>query len=115
MTTFVERLEARYNENPAKVAIQLQAAGRPDRAISYADLLREASAYADALCREGIQPGEVVILISGGQSDEVSEEALGEEVRRMRDEGATQRQIVEWLISRHGAPRNLAYKLAHQP
>ena len=63
MTTFVERLEARYNENPAKVAIQLQAAGRPDRAISYADLLREASAYADALCREGIQPGEVVILI----------------------------------------------------
>jgi 16S rRNA (cytidine1402-2'-O)-methyltransferase len=59
--------------------------------------------------------GEVVILVSGAESVEVSEEFLGVEVKRMREEGATQRQIVEWLISRHGAPRNLAYKLAHQP
>jgi 16S rRNA (cytidine1402-2'-O)-methyltransferase len=59
--------------------------------------------------------GEVVILISGAEAIEVSEEFLSDEAQRMRNEGATQRQIVEWLISRHGAPRNLAYKLAHQP
>jgi 16S rRNA (cytidine1402-2'-O)-methyltransferase len=58
--------------------------------------------------------GEVVILISGAEAPEISEQFLSDEARRMRDEGATQRQIVEWLISRHGAPRNLAYKLAHQ-
>jgi 16S rRNA (cytidine1402-2'-O)-methyltransferase len=58
--------------------------------------------------------GEVVILISGATSDALSEQFLGEEVRRLRDAGTSQREIVEWLISRHGAPRNLAYKLAHE-
>ena len=58
--------------------------------------------------------GEVVILISGAASDDLSEELLGEEARRLRDAGTSQREIVEWLISRHGAPRNLAYKLAHE-
>jgi 16S rRNA (cytidine1402-2'-O)-methyltransferase len=58
--------------------------------------------------------GEVVILISGATGDALSEQFLGEEVRRLRDAGTSQREIVEWLISRHGAPRNLAYKLAHE-
>lgn len=58
--------------------------------------------------------GEVVILISGATTDALSEQFLGEEVRRLRDAGTSQREIVEWLISRHGAPRNLAYKLAHE-
>jgi 16S rRNA (cytidine1402-2'-O)-methyltransferase len=58
--------------------------------------------------------GEVVILISGATSDSLSEKFLGEEARRLRDAGTSQREIVEWLISRHGAPRNLAYKLAHE-
>jgi 16S rRNA (cytidine1402-2'-O)-methyltransferase len=58
--------------------------------------------------------GEVVILISGATSDALSEQFLGEEVRRLRDAGTSPREIVEWLISRHGAPRNLAYKLAHE-
>ena len=30
----------------------------------------------------------------------------------MRENGASQREIVETLINRHGAPRNLAYKLS---
>jgi 16S rRNA (cytidine1402-2'-O)-methyltransferase len=58
--------------------------------------------------------GEVVILISGGESAEVSEEFLSDEAQRLRREGATPRQIVESLISLHGAPRNLAYKVAHR-
>ena len=71
-----------------------------------ADLARR---FLDAPAR-----GEVVILISGATIEAVSEELLGEEVRRLRDAGKSQREIVEWLISRHGAPRNLAYKLAHE-
>lgn len=58
--------------------------------------------------------GEVVILISGAEQEELSEEFLGEEVSRLRGAGKTQREIVEWLISRHGAPRNLAYRLVHE-
>ncbi len=58
--------------------------------------------------------GEVVILISGAESEAIPEEFLGDEARRLRGEGVSQREIVEWLISRHGAPRNLAYKLAHE-
>lgn len=38
-------------------------AKQPDRAITYEGLLRGASAYTSTLCREQIQPGEVVILI----------------------------------------------------
>jgi 16S rRNA (cytidine1402-2'-O)-methyltransferase len=71
-----------------------------------ADLARR---FLDAPAR-----GEVVILISGATVEAVSEELLGEEVRRLRDAGKSQREIVEWLISRHGAPRNLAYKMAHE-
>ncbi len=63
MTTFVDRLQELHAKYPDKVVIQLQSAGQPDRAISYAALLSEASAYADALRKEGIQPGEVAILI----------------------------------------------------
>jgi 16S rRNA (cytidine1402-2'-O)-methyltransferase len=56
--------------------------------------------------------GEVVILISGAAPVEISEETLSTEAQRLRDSGATQREIVEELITRHGAPRNLAYKLS---
>lgn len=58
--------------------------------------------------------GEVVILISGARIEELSEEFLGEEARRLRESGTAPREIVERLISRHGAPRNLAYRLAHE-
>jgi 16S rRNA (cytidine1402-2'-O)-methyltransferase len=58
--------------------------------------------------------GEVVILISGAETEEVSEEALMDEVRRMRAEGIPEREMVDQLISRYGAPRNLAYRLAHK-
>ena len=55
-----------------------------------------------------------MILISGAEQEELSEEFLSEEVTRLRGAGKSQREIVEWLISRHGAPRNLAYRLAHE-
>jgi len=68
-----------------------------------------AQKFSDAPAR-----GEVVILISGAPSEDLSEEFLSEEAKRLRDAGTSPREIVDWLISRHGAPRNLAYRLAHE-
>jgi acyl-CoA synthetase (AMP-forming)/AMP-acid ligase II len=45
------------------VSVYLQFAGREDVPLTYEQLLRGASAYAQTLAREGIKPGEVVVLI----------------------------------------------------
>ena len=58
--------------------------------------------------------GEVVILIGPAEPTAVSEESLREAAKVMRGEGLTARDCVERLISEHGAPRNLAYRLAHE-
>jgi fatty-acyl-CoA synthase len=63
MTTFPERLKALHSRTPERVALYLQFSGRDDLPITYEQLLRGASAYARVLAREGIQPGEVVVLI----------------------------------------------------
>ncbi len=63
MTTFIERLDALQGADPEKVAVVFQQAGQPDRLIAYRELVLGATPYARALCREGIQPGEVVVLI----------------------------------------------------
>ena len=63
MTTFPERLKALHSRTPDRVAITLQFSGRDDLPITYAQLLRAASIFAQTLEREGIQPCEVVVLI----------------------------------------------------
>ena len=63
MTTFPERLRALQSQTPERVAVYLQFSGRDDLPITYERLLRGASAYARVLERQGIQPGEVVVLI----------------------------------------------------
>src|SRR5687768_16481162 len=63
MTTFPERLKTLHSEAPERVAVYLQFSDRDDLPITYDQLLRGTSAYARVLEREGIQPGEVVILI----------------------------------------------------
>ena len=63
MTTVPERLKTLHARVPDQVAIYLQVAGREDVPITYAQLLRGAQAYASTLVREGVRPGEVVILI----------------------------------------------------
>jgi fatty-acyl-CoA synthase len=63
MTTFSQRLQSLHAETPERVAVILQYSGQPDLPISYRQLLRGANAYAQTYAREGIQPGEVVILI----------------------------------------------------
>ncbi len=63
MNIFPERLKALYSRAPQQVAVHLQFSGREDLPLTYDQLLRGASAFSRTLAREGIQPGEVVVLI----------------------------------------------------
>ncbi|MGZ9221689.1 MAG: AMP-binding protein, partial [Anaerolineales bacterium] len=63
MTTFPERLKTLHSRTPQQVAVTLQFSGHDDLPITYDQLLHSAGAYARALERDGIQPGEVVVLI----------------------------------------------------
>ena len=63
MTTFPERLQSLHARTPERVAVYLQHSGQPDLPITYGDLMQGATAYANTYAREGLQPGEVVILI----------------------------------------------------
>ncbi|HUR00508.1 MAG TPA: 16S rRNA (cytidine(1402)-2'-O)-methyltransferase [Gemmatimonadaceae bacterium] len=58
--------------------------------------------------------GEVVILIGGATEEKLDEDALRAAAREMLSGGASARDTVDHLISRYGAPRNLAYRLAHE-
>jgi 16S rRNA (cytidine1402-2'-O)-methyltransferase len=58
--------------------------------------------------------GEVVILVGGVESEELSEEMLSEKARQLRENGTSPRDIVERLVSEFGTSRNLAYRLAHE-
>jgi fatty-acyl-CoA synthase len=63
MTIVPDHLRALHNRIPDRVAVYLQFAGQEDLPITYDQLLRGAGAFAHTLDREGIQPGEVVVLI----------------------------------------------------
>ncbi|MEO8192245.1 MAG: 16S rRNA (cytidine(1402)-2'-O)-methyltransferase [Gemmatimonadales bacterium] len=58
--------------------------------------------------------GEVVLLIGGTSPALPDEDVLREALRRMRADGITARECVERLTTEYGAPRNLAYRLAHE-
>lgn len=68
-----------------------------------------ASVYKDADAK-----GEVVLLISGAVKQEVSEQELDSAAKQLRGEGASARDVMEHLVGNLGAPRNLAYRIAHQ-
>ena len=58
--------------------------------------------------------GEVVIIIAGAVEASSSEEQLRERVQALRASGASARDIASSLVDELGAPRNLAYRLAHE-
>jgi acyl-CoA synthetase (AMP-forming)/AMP-acid ligase II len=63
MKTFVQKLLDLNSSSPDAVAVHLLQNQRPDKTITYTDLLHGSSGYASALKNSGIHPGEVVILI----------------------------------------------------
>lgn len=60
---FPERFKALHARTPNRVAVTLQFPARDDLPITCDQLLRGSQSHARTLAREGIQPGEVVVLI----------------------------------------------------
>lgn len=65
-----------------------------------------------AAMREHPPRGEVVLIIEGRAGEALDEQALRKSARALRASGATTREIARSLVERHGAPRNLAYRVA---
>ena len=64
MTTTLTHLLHHHHQNiPERLAIVLQHAGQEDKLLTYDALMVGASRYARTYEREGLKPGEVVILI----------------------------------------------------
>lgn len=63
MTTFAKILQRAYHERPNQTALTLLTTGQPDTPITTAQLLQGAAGYAKTLHQQGVQPGEIVILI----------------------------------------------------
>ncbi|MAT43322.1 MAG: hypothetical protein CL609_13360 [Anaerolineaceae bacterium] len=63
MLTFSQFLKQAYQTNPNQTIITLLQAKQEDLPISYRELIEGAAGYAATYQKEGIQPGEVVVLI----------------------------------------------------
>jgi 16S rRNA (cytidine1402-2'-O)-methyltransferase len=57
--------------------------------------------------------GEVVIVVEGGAAEAPAEDALRVRARSLRAEGRSARDVAR-ALGAMGAPRNLAYRLAHE-
>lgn len=63
MPTFSNLLKAHYETTPDKVCVTILHGGHPDRPVTYRELTQGASGYVKTLTKNGIQPGDVVLLI----------------------------------------------------
>jgi 16S rRNA (cytidine1402-2'-O)-methyltransferase len=58
--------------------------------------------------------GEVVLVIAGGTPAQPDEAVLRERARALRAEGLSARDVARVLSEEANAPRNLAYRMAHE-
>jgi acyl-CoA synthetase (AMP-forming)/AMP-acid ligase II len=63
MPTFSDLLKNHYEQKPDKVSVYLLHSGRPDFPLTYRQLIRGSAGYAGTYAMQGIQPGEVIVLI----------------------------------------------------
>jgi 16S rRNA (cytidine1402-2'-O)-methyltransferase len=112
-------------EAPARVAdtlAALAAAGAGGRdAVVARELTKQFEEFrrgtVDSLAesyQEAAPRGEVVLVIAGATAMEPDEAALRERARGLRAEGLSARDVARVLTEESHAPRNLAYRLAHE-
>ena len=65
-------------------------------------------------CEESPPRGEVVLAIGGAEEHELTESELIGEAKKARKDGMSARDVMDHLIQNLGAPRNLAYRIAHE-
>ncbi|HEY3133692.1 MAG TPA: 16S rRNA (cytidine(1402)-2'-O)-methyltransferase [Gemmatimonadaceae bacterium] len=58
--------------------------------------------------------GEIVLVIAGAEEPQISEAELKDAAKKLRASGKRPREVMDHLVGALGAPRNLAYKIAHE-
>jgi 16S rRNA (cytidine1402-2'-O)-methyltransferase len=113
-------------EAPSRVGdtlAEFAAAGAGERATvvareltkQYEELRRGTVAALSAYYSETPPRGEIVIVIAGASAPEmVPESELRARADALREQGMPARDIARALTEELGAPRNLAYRLAHE-
>lgn len=112
-------------EAPPRVAdtlADLAAAGAAERPAAVARELtkqfeefRRGTVRELALSYEEKAPrGEVVLVVGGAVAPVLDEEALRERARALKETGVSARDVVRVLVEEMHAPRNLAYRIAHE-
>jgi 16S rRNA (cytidine1402-2'-O)-methyltransferase len=99
-------VEAGAGERPAVVARELTKRFEEFKRGSVAKL---ASVYGKADPK-----GEVVLVIAGAEERVVSERDLNDAAKKLRESGKSPREVMDYLVSALGAPRNTAYRIAHE-
>lgn len=105
-TTLDALVEAGAGERQAVVARELTKRFEEFKRGSVAEL---ASVYGKADPK-----GEVVLVIAGAEERTISEHDLNDAAKRLRESGKSPREVMDHLVSALGAPRNTAYKIAHE-
>ena len=93
-------------ERPAVVARELTKQFEEFKRGSVGEL---ATLYSDADPK-----GEVVLVIAGAAEPPVSEAELNDAAQKLRASGKRPREVMDHLVGALGAPRNLAYRIAHE-
>ena len=63
MPTFSDLLQRHSEQTPDRVSVYMLHSGRPDFPLTYRQLVQGAAGYAAIYADQGIQPGEVIVLI----------------------------------------------------
>lgn len=111
-------------EAPNRVADTLADLAAAGAAARDAVVARELTKQFEEFCRGTVADlaarfaaaaprGEVVLVVRGGEVVPLDEDAVRERAAALRAEGLSARDVVRVLMEEHGAPRNLAYRLAH--
>ena len=112
-------------EAPARVAETLAELAQLGAAERSAVLARELTKQFEEVRRgtvaelaryygESAVRGEAVIVLEGRGPPNVNEDLLRARARDLRSAGISARDVSRVLVDEHGAPRNLAYRLAHE-
>ncbi len=104
--TLSELAETGLGDRPAVVARELTK--------QFEEFRRGTVAELATYHQERPPKGEVVLLVGGAPPVAVDEEALRREAARLRSTGMSARDIVHVLMETAHAPRNLAYRIAHE-
>ena len=112
-------------ESPNRVGATLDAlveAGAGTRAAvvareltkQFEEFRRGSVAGLSSVYREVDPKGEVVLVIAGAEKRVVTEDELDDVASELRAAGKAPRDVMDHLVSALGAPRNVAYRIAHQ-